>query len=189
MKAQNRKAAPDAPEPAAPDKLERTPDVMTLALQEFSAELAARFPDRMIKRFVMPSTVRECREIFLLELTSRDEIEAAQMADATMSGLEKASVRLTNDAERREAIRLAIIGLGKPGDDKRIAYEHAGAEGAPFYELNTWSAKAWTTLHAYFGQLNGVPMDEIAEGIQGARIVGAFAPPTSAILASAAGGK
>jgi hypothetical protein len=102
-----------AAEPA-PDEVRRAETgALSPALREFSAELAARFPGRYVKRFVMPSVVREASEVFLVELTSRDEIEAAQMADATMSAIERASVRLTNDAEQREAIRLSIVGLGK----------------------------------------------------------------------------
>jgi hypothetical protein len=178
-----------AAEPA-PDEVRRAETgALSPALREFSAELAARFPGRYVKRFVMPSVVREASEVFLVELTSRDEIEAAQMADATMSAIERASVRLTNDAEQREAIRLSIVGLGKIGVDKRIAYEHVNADGAPFGELNEWTRRAWTCLHAYFGQMNGVPTDELLEGIRGARTVGAFAPPTSGTPASAADGR
>lgn len=172
------------------DELQAQPvEAMSPALSEFSAELADRFPGRYVKRFVMPSTVRECAEIFMVELTSRDEIEAAQMADAMMSAIERASVRLTNDAEQREAIRLSIVGLGKLGSDKRIAYESVNADGVPFAELNDWTRRAWTCLHAFFGQMNGVPTDELLEGIRGARTVGAYAPPTSGTPASAADGR
>lgn len=170
------------------EELQPVGDVMTPELQAFSEALAKRFPDRFIKRFVMPVVVREAREVFMVEMSSRDEIEAAQMADATMSAIERASVRLTNDAENREAVRLTIVGLGKLVNG-RIVYEDANTEGVPLAELNRWSQRAWTCLRAYFGQLNGVPTDELLEGIKGARIVGAFAPPTSAIHASAAGGR
>lgn len=178
-----------SPRTTAPvEELQPQPEAMTLELREFSAELAQRFPGRYVKRFVMPSTVRECAEIFMVELTSRDEVEAAQMADAMMSAIERASVRLTNDAEQREAIRLSIVGLGKSVNG-RVAYEHVNAEGVPFAELNDWTRRAWTCLHAYFGQMNGVPTDELLEGIRGARTVGAFAPPTSGIPASAVDGR
>lgn len=161
---------------------------MTLELQAFSAELAQRLPNRYVRRFVLPSVVREAREVFLVELTSRDEIEAAQMADALMTPIERASVRLTNDAEQREAIRLSIVGLGKPAG-RGIVYEHVNHDGVPFADLNEWTRRAWTCLHAYFAQVNGVPTDELHEGIRGARTVGAFAPPTSGTPASAADGR
>lgn len=164
-------------------------------LEAFSLELGQRYPNRMIRRFIMPTTVRECREIFLLEITSRDEVNAAIFADATMSDIEKSSVRLSADAERREAIRLSIVGMGTQEGGRRaapadpVSYQHVNHDGIPFGALNEWSGKAWTSLHAYFGQLNGVPADELSEGIKGARTVGAYAPPTSGTPASADGGR
>ncbi len=164
-------------------------------LETFSRELGQRYPDRLIKRFVMPSTVRDCREVFMLEITSRDEVQAAIMADALMSDIEKRSVRLSADAERRECIRLAIVGLGEQFGGRKaellapISYRHVNHDGAPFGDINDWSGKAWTSLHTYFGQLNGVPSEELAEGLKGARTVGAYALPTSGIPASADGGK
>lgn len=165
------------------------------ALEAFSLELAQRLPDRMVRRFVMPSTVREVREVFIMEMTSREEVQAAIMADATMSDIEKGSIRLSSDAERRECIRLSIVGLGKQDGGRRalptdpVSYEHVNHDGIPFSALNGWSGKAWTSLHAYFGQLNGVPADELSEGIREARTVGAYAPPTSGTPASASGGQ
>lgn len=179
---------------AAPPPPEAQADGMH-PLDAFSLELGQRFPNRMIRRFVMPSTVKECREVFLLEITSRDEVQAAIMADAMMSDLEKASIRLSADAERREAIRLSIVGVGTQEGGRRAApadpvtYQHVNHDGIPFAALNDWSGKAWTSLHAFFGQLNGVPADELAEGIREARTVGAYAPPTSGTPASAAGGR
>jgi len=164
-------------------------------LRKFSRELALRFPERVIKRFAMPKSVRqldaerrECREVFILEITSRDEIEAAMMADAMMSPVERQSYKLTQEAERREAIRLSIVGVGKlVGDD--IMYSHTNADGIPLGEINGWSIKAWAALQLYFGQLNGVPDTELAEGLLGAQTVGAFEPPTGETLASAERGR
>lgn len=155
-------------------------------LERFSRELAQRFPHRMVRRYIMPGTVREAREVFIMEITSRDEVEAAIMADAVMSTIEKQSIRLSGDSERRECIRLSLVGIRRTAAD---AYEHLNADGAPLSEINEWSGKAWTALQTFFGTLNGVPVEELAAGLQGALTVGAFAPPTSAIRASAESGK
>jgi hypothetical protein len=154
-------------------------------LERFSAELAKRLPDKFIKRFVLPGNIREAREILMMEIDGKDEIAAAAMADATMSAQERASTKLAQDAERRESIRLAIVGLGvrRGGrgapDDAPIDYQHVNADGVPFTAINTWTQKAWSCLYAYHGQLNGVPFDELYQGIAEARTVGAFGPPTS----------
>lgn len=178
--------------PHKPDG-EAMPDVGDSPLAQFSRELAQRFPDRMIRRYVMPSQVRECREVFMMEITSRDEVQAAIFADATMSLIEKSSIRLSADAERRECIRLSIVGMGKLTDkhDPRspVRYEHKNEDGEPLSEISDWSGKAWTSLQTYFGMINGVPTEELAEGLRGALTVGAFAPPTSATPQSAASGK
>ncbi|HUS27609.1 MAG TPA: hypothetical protein VMZ53_03850 [Kofleriaceae bacterium] len=181
----NRAAPPAAAKPDMGDEL-RPDDVTDSPLARFSRELAQRYPQRMIRRYEMPTMIRECREVFMVEITSRDEIEAAIMADATMTSLEKSSIRLSADAERRECIRLSIVGLGKGSP---VAYHHVNSDGEPFAEINEWSGKAWTLLQAYFGTLNGVPAEEIIEGLKGAQTVGAFAPPTSATRASAESGK
>lgn len=162
-------------------------------LARLSRALADRFPNTMIRRYVLPRNVTDCREVFMREITSRDEIEAAIMADATMSMIEKASMRLSGDAERRECVRLAICALGKLADKNNpasaVVYEQVNHEGEPFAEINDWKGKTWTCLQTYFGTLNGVPTEELAEGLVGAQTVGAFAPPTSAIRASAESGK
>lgn len=173
-----------APPPATVEGVEgAAPDG---PLARFSRELANRFPKRMIRRYVMPSNVRECREVFMMEITSRDEVEAAIMADATMSSIEKQSVRLAADAERRECIRLSMVGIRDNGTE---VYRHLNTDGAPLGEINDWSGKAWTSLQTYFGMLNGVPSEELAEGLKGALTVGAFAPPTSGTPASASSGE
>lgn len=154
-------------------------------LARFSRELAQRFPHRMVRRYIMPTSVRECREVFMMEITSRDETEAAIMADATMSQIEKQSIRLSGDAERRECIRLSLVGIRRKEPE---AYEHLNADGSPLAEINDWSGKAWTALQTFFGTLNGVPVEELAEGLRGAQTVGAFAPPISGTPASASSG-
>lgn len=157
-------------------------------LAGFSAALAERYPNRIIQRFVMPANVRECREIFILEISSNEEIQAAIFADSVMTSIEKSSQKLAVEAERRESIRLAIVGLGELRDGS-IAYRHTNADGAPLGEISNWSSKAWAALHRYFGETNGVPMSEIDEGIKGAQIVGAFYSPPDETPASAAIGR
>lgn len=170
-------------------------------VDQLSRELAQRFPDRFVQRFVMPFNVREAREVFLMEITNRDEINAAVLADALMSAQERASYKLAADAERRECIRISLVAIGegkvgavidpKTGERAKVpvAYRHTGADGLPFVEINDWSGKAWAALHTFFGQLNGVPTDELRQGIEGAQTVGAFAPPQSETLASADPGR
>jgi hypothetical protein len=162
-------------------------------LGKFSREMAQRFPSRMVRRYVMPHNVRECREVFMMEITSREEIDAAIFADATMSNVEKASIRLSSDAERRECIRLALVGIGELTDKDNpaspVKYRHTNNDGTPLAEINEWSGKAWTALQTYFGVLNGVPQEELVSGLVGAETVGAYAPPISAIRASAESGK
>lgn len=186
MAAIKNKAAPAAQPVTVPTPRAFAP--MTLALQEFSAELAQRLPRRFVRRFVMPSTIRDCAEVFILELNSREELDAAVYADATMTGIERASVKLTNEAEQKEAVRLSIVGIGEMIDGV-VVYRHTNNEGIPLAEANDWARKTWICLHSYFSQVNGVPTEELAEGILGARTVGAFAPPTSGIPASAADGR
>ena len=99
MKRKNKPAAVEKP----PDMGEPLDTLANAApgspLATLSRELAERYPNRLIRRFRMPSNVREAREVFLIEMTSRDEIQAAIFADAVMSIDEKRSVRLTAEAE------------------------------------------------------------------------------------------
>lgn len=157
-------------------------------LDQFSRELAMRFPDLVIRRFVMPPGIRDIREVFIRELDSKDEIEAAIMCDSLMSAIEKASYKLTMEAERRESLRISIVGVGR-GQRGGVTYEHTNDGGVPYGAPNNWSLKTWACLHRYFAEVNGVPTSEINEGIEGALTVGAFAPPTSATRASADTGR
>ena len=146
-------------------------------LARFSRELATRFPKLEIKRFVMPASVRDCREIFFREAKSTDEVEAAIMAEQMMSPIERASERLAQEAQRREVIRLTLVGVGE-GEVGSISYRHVNHDGVPVAAIENWTARAWTSMHTYYGELNGVPTSELREGIKEARIVGAFASPT-----------
>ncbi len=164
MKAQ---AATSAP--IANDAIDETP------LLKFENELQRRYPNRMIQRFEMPSKVAQARAVYLVEVTSRDEIEAAKYADATMSDIERKSNRLTNEAQHRECVRLSIVGLVARDP---ISYRHVN-NGSPFHEIDTWPSKATTCLQTFFNGLNSVPTDELLEGLRGARTIGASVPPTN----------
>lgn len=171
---------------------------MSEALAQFSRDLATRFPGLEVRRYVLPRVVTQCREVFIRELTSEDIIMAASFADSLMSANEKASVRLSRDAEERECVRVAIVGFGDAkieGKDAKgnlwgaCLYRHVNVDGAPLGEINAWPKRMWDAFTRYYNDVNGLPIEEFIEGLQGATIVGAFAPPTSAIPASASPGR
>lgn len=145
-------------------------------LQRFERELRERHQGRTIARFDFPSRIREARAIYIKEINSRDEIEAAKLADAQMSDLEKRSIKLTSEAERRETVRIACVGLVTRGEP--IQYKHLNGS-MPWMDVDNWSVKAVTCLSIFYGNLNGIPNDEIAEGLKGQRIIGGPAAPTN----------
>lgn len=175
------KSGPDAP-------IGRGVPVVSAELAEFSKALAERFPNRLVQRFVLPRKVREARELFIREVDSDDTVEAAILADATMSSIEKGSFKLTLEAERRQLAKLAIVGLGLQRGG-RVVYELANHDGIPLAFDPAWTEPAWTTLLRYYNEVNGVPQEELDEGTQGALTVGAFAPPMSVTPASADTGR
>jgi hypothetical protein len=145
-------------------------------MQSFERELMERYPGRVIKRFDMPARVREARAVYIKEITSKDELEAARMADATMTTIEKESLQLAIEARRKESMRLSIVGVVPRKEP--IQYRHIGA--VPFVEMNDWSAKAMTCLRLYYGEVNGITDEEILEGLKGQRTIGESAAPTNA---------
>lgn len=174
------------------------PPAMPEALAQFSRDLATRFPGLEVKRYVLPRVVTQCREVFIRELTSEDIIMAASFADSLMSGNEKSSIKLSRDAEERECVRVAIVGFGNApleGKDARgnvwgpCAYRHVNMDGVPLGEINGWPKRMWDAFTRYYNDVNGLPLDEFISGMQEAQIVGAFAPPTSGIPASASPGR
>jgi len=159
------------------------------ALEAFERELRQRFPlPWPIKQFVLPRQVTECAEIFVRELKSRDVIAAAEMADALMTTVQKSSAKLSREAEERECIRIAIVGIGERSGDA-VVYRHANHTGAPLDVINDWGKRLWDALSLYYNDVNGLPVDEFFEGIRGARIVGVSAPRTGGIPANALPGR
>lgn len=159
-------AAPQAP----PD------DVTNADLVRFETALQARYPGRVIKRYEMPANISQARAVYILELTSRDELEAAKMADTLMEAIERSSNRLAAARERTEMMRVSLVGLVTRNP---LGYRHVNHDGAPFMEIDNWPAKATTALAAFYGDCNGINTAELGEGIMGARTIGATAPPTS----------
>ncbi len=158
---------------AAASRIDETP------MQKFEGELQARYPGRVIQRFEMPSNVKQCRAIYLMEITSRDEIQASIFADSVMTPLEKGSIKLSSEAERRECTRASLVAIVSRSEP--ITYRHVNHDGIPLLEIDQWPSKAWTALQTYFNEVNGVPSKELLEGLKGARTIGAFDPPTSEI--------
>jgi hypothetical protein len=160
------------------------------ALEGFERELRQRFPlPWPIKQYVLPKQVTECAEIFVRELKSRDVIAAAEMADALMTTMQKSSQKLSREAEERECIRIAIVGLGARLEDGTVAYRHVNNTGAPLAEINDWGKRVWDALAMYYNDVNGLPAEEFFEGLRGARTVGVSAPRTDGIPANASPGR
>lgn len=147
------------------------------ALKRLGESLKRRFPDRVVKRFVMPKSIRTIREVFIVECTSKDEILAAQMADQMMSAAERGSFKLTQEAERRYMVALSVVAVGRGAGGETVEYEETNLDGIPWVEMGNWPMRVTTAVHTYFSYVNGVPNAEIAEGIEGAQTVGAFALP------------
>lgn len=155
-------------------------------LQAFERELQARYPERTIVRFEMPSSVKQCRAVYLLEVNSKDELNATIQAEALMTSVEKASRQLTAEACRRETMRNSIMGLVSRATNAKgePTYRHVNRDGVPFVEIDNWPAKATSSLLLYFSDLNGVSNDELLEGLKGARTIGASPSPTNETPAS-----
>lgn len=139
-------------------------------MQRFERELMERHPKRTIVRFDFPSKVREARAIYLKEVTSRDELEAAKYADSIMSDIERKSIKLTSEAERRETVRISIVGVVTRSEP--VQYQHVGGDH-PFHAIDDWSGKATTCLMMFYNNLNGIGTDEVMEGLKGQRTIGA----------------
>lgn len=168
MKRQTEQTAPTTQTPAT-----------TLAVDPadlaFEAEIVQRNASRRprdIRRFDFPSSIDEARTIYLAVATGKDELRAAEMAEATMTDLERKSMRLSIMAEQREGIRLSIVGLVTVDDNGNILRRHID-QAAPLMELDQWSSKAWTAIRAAFEEINGIPRDELGNSVRGVRSLAA----------------
>jgi len=153
------KSPAESPQPPSADDL------------AFEAELRARHPKRKtIRRFNLPSVVLDARAVYLAEMANRDTLRAAEMADVLMTDIERKSGQLTLEAERRESVRLAIVGVVDPDGTRR----HVD-QSKPFLEIDDWSSKAWSCLYMFHHDLNGIPAEEVKKAVASARTVGAVA--------------
>lgn len=152
----------------------------------FEAEIMKRYPGRRITRFDFPSGMDEALAVYLFEMKAKDELAAAEMADATMSDTERKSMNRALEAERREAIRLSIVGLVEADPASGAIRRRHVDQAVPLMEIDEWSSKAWAALRTYFGDLNGLPVEELGNAVRGARKLGAATLP--ATLQRAAGG-
>lgn len=160
------------------------------ALEAFERELRQRYPAPWpINQYVLPRAVTECREVFIRELRSTDVIMAGQMADATMSRIEKSSVRLAREAETRESIRISIVGFGDALDLGDVTYRHVNHTPAPLQEINLWGKRLWDAFEQYYNDVNGLPLEEFLQGMAEARAIGAPPSPMSGTPASALHGR
>jgi len=140
----------------------------------FEAEIVARHPGRRIARYDFPEGVSEARAVYLFELKAKDEVTAAEMADANMSQAERRSMARAMEAERREAIRLSIVGLIDDSGRRHID------QATPLMEIDEWSSKSTAALRAFHSDLNGLPMDELGKALRGARKIGGVLPAKAA---------
>lgn len=144
-------------------------------LARFERELQEKHGPN-VDRFDFPSRIREARAVYIKEITSRDALEAAKYADATADEMEKASIKLMSDRERTEHVRISIVGIVTRKEP--LEYRHVGG-AHPFHEIDAWSHKANMCLLTFYNQMNGIPTEEILEGLKGARTIGAPALPTT----------
>jgi hypothetical protein len=140
----------------------------------FEAEIMSRLAGRDVRRFEMPDAVEEVSAIYMVKLRGKDEITAADMADATMTDLERQSQVRAAEAERREAIRLSIVALvGRDGRHRHID------QSAPLVEIDEWSMPTRFVLQAFFGEMNGVELDKVGKAVREARRLGAGRLPAN----------
>lgn len=150
----------------------------------FERELVAKHPDRKIVRYDMPSMVEECAAIYMFKLRNRDDLSAAEMADANMTQAERKSVEGTAAAHHREGIRLSIVGIvtvdGAGHTTRRLV-----DQSRPLMEIDDWDASTWIALRTFHNDLNGLKTDELKNAVRDARKLAPCAPGSSTLPATA----
>jgi hypothetical protein len=146
----------------------------------FERELMSKNPGRKITRYDLPGDVEEAAAVYMFKMKNKDDLLAAEMADANMTAAERKSQQLTADAQRREAIRLSIVGIVNRDGTRRLI------DGTrPLMELDDWDSSSWAALRTYFGDLNGLPMEELGNALRDARRVQPSVPATQPQAATA----
>jgi hypothetical protein len=173
------------------EKQPAAPPVVSEEDRRFEAEIVQRNPGRRISRFDFPRGIDEAIAIYMFELKAKDELLAAEMADANMTDRERKSVARAIEAEQRESIRLSVVGLVQVDARGAIQRRHID-QAQPLMELDDWSSKSWAALRTFFGELNGIPTEELGNAARGARKLTAATAlpeqPTRAVAASSSGG-
>lgn len=109
------------------------------------------------KRFVLPKGL-SCGEMVVRELSGKDDLTAAQRADAKLSADEKLNPIVSMQVQRREAMRLSLVEV----DGRKVNL------GEPFMNLDDWSQRTVVFLSRAFEELNGVKEDELKNFLAGA---------------------
>lgn len=110
------------------------------------------------KRYPMPKGT-EAKTITMRELRGGDEILAALAADQIMTASAKMNIALAMQYERRESARLSIVeidGVALAADDPKRQ------------QIDDWGLRAWTAIMRFYGDLNGLPEDELGNCLTGA---------------------
>lgn len=110
------------------------------------------------KKYTMPAGLN-AGSIIIRELLSKDEIAAAIAADGRMSNDDRNNAVLALTIERKEAIRISIVAI-----DGRLV----NTDGVPCMEIDDWTIRSWTALSKFFGEMNGIPGDELGKAVEGA---------------------
>lgn len=175
----------------AKKQIKEAPSEISPEDAEFETQVLQRNPTRKhIRRFDFPADVEEARAVYMFEQTGKDDLQAAEAADLSMSDAERRSTQRAADAERREGIRLTIIAMIQVDEAGRTVRRHVD-QSRPLVELDDWSSKAWMCLRTFFGELNGLPMEELGKAVRGARRLVAATPhatPLQAVSGTPSGG-
>jgi|SRR5688572_1158105 len=145
------------------------PDAPTEAELAFEAEIRQRNPNRKrIVRTDLPSENRDdIKAFFLAKLVARDDLKAAEMAEAIMTDTQRKSQRLALEAEQTESIKLSLVAFIDAGGGMRHV-DHV----TPFVEGNDWGQDTWVVIRNAYQELHGVDIGALGKAVKGARTIG-----------------
>lgn len=155
--------------PTPPAALEAASDPAFAAFEEM---LRASFPDKRVRRCPMPDGVAQVAVIWIRELDSDDELQAAELADLFATDTQRRKPRLMMQLEQREAKRVSICAIQRRGQAPELI-----THGVPFVEINKWPQGFWAALELHYLDLNGLPPEELGKSLAGAAVLGATLPP------------
>lgn len=105
--------------------------------------------NQMMKRFTLPKGC-SIKTFVMRELKVKDDIEVAIWADKNTPAAAKESAVGAMAADRREALRLALVEV----DGVRV-----NVNGIPYMAMDDWSQKTMTYALMAFNDLNGAADD------------------------------